>query len=178
MEAEEFCCMFTTKFEGTTILYGAEMDGIESAGEFTDTDVNDLTFVELKVRMKPSNQRQMDNFYRFKTINWWCQSHLANVQKIVVGLRNQAGIVDALETMDVESLPKMSEVNDDFVNSQSIEIFVSTIAALLVCHHLHGIFGQIFRHGQANDARHRLPANRLQIRLRSQSQFVHSMSTT
>jgi len=59
------------------------------------------------VRVKPSNKRQSDNFYRFKTRNWWCQSHLTNVEKIVVGLRTESGIVDELECIDVQSMPKM-----------------------------------------------------------------------
>ncbi len=112
LEAEEFCCMFTTKLEQTRILFGAEMDGIESSRtvDFVKTDPNDLKFAELKVRLKPSNQRQVDSFHRLKTLNWWCQSYLTNVQKIIVGLRTQAGIVDKLESMNVESMPRMYEV--------------------------------------------------------------------
>lgn len=112
LEAEEFCCMFTTKLENTRILYGAEMDGIESdtAVDLSTSNLNDLKFTEVKVRMKPSNQRQVENFHRFKTRNWWCQSYLTNVPKIVVGLRTESGIVDQLESINVESMPRMYEV--------------------------------------------------------------------
>lgn len=112
LESEEFCCMFTTKLDGTRILFGAEMDGIDSnrAVDLSKTDLNDLKFTEVKVRLKPSNQRQTLNFHRFKTRNWWCQSYLTNVSKIIVGLRTENGIVDELETIDVESMPKMNKV--------------------------------------------------------------------
>lgn len=113
LEATEFCCMFTAKLENTSILFGAEMDGIDSKEivDLSKTNLNDLKFTELKCRIRPSNQRQIDNFYRFKTINWWCQSYLTNVQKIIVGLRTENGIVDELESINVESMPKMYEVS-------------------------------------------------------------------
>lgn len=116
LEAEEFCCMYTTKLEGTSILYGAEMDGIESntAVDLSKINLNDLKFTELKVRIKPSNQRQVENFHRFKTRNWWCQSYLTNVQKIIVGMRTESGIVDELESINVESMPRMYEVRKGF----------------------------------------------------------------
>lgn len=112
LEAEEFCCMFTTRLENTSILFGAEMDGIESSTvvDLTKTNPNDLKFTELKVRMKPLNQRLANNFDRFKSRNWWCQSHLTNIPKIIVGFRTENGIVDELKTINVESMPRMYEV--------------------------------------------------------------------
>ncbi|KAG4073426.1 hypothetical protein HA402_000650 [Bradysia odoriphaga] len=111
LEGEEFCCMFTTRLESTSILYGAEMDGIESSSvvDLSETDPNDLKFTELKVRLKVSNHRQIENFNRFKTRNWWCQSYLAKVEKIVVGVRTQNGIVNTLESVDVASMPQKFE---------------------------------------------------------------------
>lgn len=104
--------MFTTRLENTRILYGAEMDGIESnsAVDLSVINPNDLKFTELKVSLKVSNERQMQSFNRFKTRNWWCQSYLANVQKIVVGVRSPNGIVNRLESMNVESMPHKFEV--------------------------------------------------------------------
>lgn len=108
--------MFTTKLEGTSVLYGAEMDGLESntAVDLSKTNLNDLKFTELKVQIKASNQRQVENFHRFKTRNWWCQSYLTNVQKIIVGMRTESGIVDELESINVESMPRMYEVRKGF----------------------------------------------------------------
>lgn len=112
LESEEFCCMFSTKLDGTSILFGAEMDGIESDSpiELSKVNWNDLRFTEVKVCLKPSNRRQFNNFYRFKTRNWWCQSYLTNVQRIVVGHRTETGIVDEIESMYVHDLEKMSQV--------------------------------------------------------------------
>lgn len=109
--------MFTTRLENTSILFGAEMDGIESSTvvDLTKTNLNDLKFTEVKVRIKPMNQRHANNFDRFKSRNWWCQSHLTNIPKIVVGYRTENGIVDELKTINVESMPRMYEVTSHLV---------------------------------------------------------------
>lgn len=72
-ECEEFCCMFSTTLNGQRILYGAEMDGIESdhSYDLNDVDLNQLNFVELKVKIREQNHRQKQNYHRFKLRNWW-----------------------------------------------------------------------------------------------------------
>ncbi|KXJ78375.1 hypothetical protein RP20_CCG004461 [Aedes albopictus] len=113
-EAEEFCAMFSTTLENKRILYGAEMDGILAATEPLDKHnlspelLNRQEFVEVKVKRHETNQRQADNFYRFKTRNWWCQSFLVNVGKLFVGLRDDRGIVDEIREMSLKELDRDS----------------------------------------------------------------------
>lgn len=113
-ESEEFCAMFSTTLEGKRLLYGAEMDGILSPNKPIDKDnpspdvLNRLEFVEVKVKRRETNQRQVDNFYRFKTRNWWCQSFLVNVGKIFVGFRDDRGIVDEIQEMSLKELDRES----------------------------------------------------------------------
>ncbi|XP_053685218.1 decapping nuclease DXO homolog [Sabethes cyaneus] len=113
VESEEFCCLFSTTLENKRILYGAEMDGIFSQtpinrDQIDATLLNRLQFVEVKVKRRESNQRQADNFFRFKSIKWWCQSFLVNVQRLFVGLRNDRGIVDEITEMSLKQLDRQS----------------------------------------------------------------------
>lgn len=111
-EAEEFCCMFSTTLNGQRILYGAEMDGIESndTQDLDNADLNQFKFVELKVKLREQNHRQKQNYHRFKLRNWWCQSFLVNIKKIIVGTRTTDGIVNELSTVDVKDIPKQCQV--------------------------------------------------------------------
>lgn len=104
--------MFSTTLNGQKILYGAEMDGVE-CGELNDLnniDLNRLNFVELKVKLREQNQRQNQNYHRFKLRNWWCQSFLVNIKKIIVGTRTANGIVNELSTLNVREISKQCEV--------------------------------------------------------------------
>lgn len=111
-EAEEFCALFSTTLEGKRLLYGAEMDGIISRDPIDKANLPDLLnrleFVEVKVKRRETNQRQVDNFHRYKTRNWWCQSFLVNIGKIFVGLRDDRGIVDEIREMNLKELDRDS----------------------------------------------------------------------
>uniref|UniRef100_A0A8W7Q483 Decapping nuclease n=1 Tax=Anopheles coluzzii TaxID=1518534 RepID=A0A8W7Q483_ANOCL len=110
---EEFCAMFDTTLAGHRLLYGAEMDGIvtDRPLDRERVSVDELRrceFVEVKVKRRETAQRQVDNFYRFKTKNWWCQSFLVNVQRLVVGLRDDAGIVREITNVRLNDLCRQS----------------------------------------------------------------------
>uniref|UniRef100_A0A182LV93 Decapping nuclease n=1 Tax=Anopheles culicifacies TaxID=139723 RepID=A0A182LV93_9DIPT len=111
---EEFCSMFDTTLAGHRVLYGAEMDGIVTTSQPLDRErlrleeLRQCEFVEVKVKRKETTQRQMDNFYRFKTKNWWCQSFLVNVQRLVVGLRDDSGIVHEIIDMKLSDIQRDS----------------------------------------------------------------------
>lgn len=116
VEAEEFCCMFSTKINGTRLLYGAEMDGIRMASKVdfercTAEEWNGMEFVEVKVTAKDLNYRQQQNFLRFKARNWWCQSFLVGIRDIVVGKRTQNGTVESVDRQPVSGIPKMVAVS-------------------------------------------------------------------
>lgn len=112
-ENEQFCCVFEAKLKGNNVLYGAEMDGIDSDNPFDPAadDLNTFKFVELKTKVREDNQHQHRNFLRFKTLNWWCQSFLVKVYKLVVGIRNRAGIVEEIQEIPIRDIPKMARVS-------------------------------------------------------------------
>lgn len=117
-ECEEFCCMFSATINGQKILYGAEMDGIDcnQLVNLNSVDLNRCNFVELKVKLREQNQRQSQNYLRFKLRNWWCQCFLVNIQKVIVGTRNQNGIVKEITTMAVKDFPKQCQVSKRRMN--------------------------------------------------------------
>lgn len=108
IEAEEFCCMFKTKLMGHTVVYGAEMDGIEldHSVNLNRTDFNEIPFIELKVKLREEKENQRINTLRFKFRNWWCQCFLANIKKVLVGVRDRDGNVTELVDLDVRDIPK------------------------------------------------------------------------
>lgn len=105
--------MFSTTLNGQRILYGAEMDGIEGEkpSDLNKVDLNQCKFIELKVKLREQHQRQQQNYLRFKLRNWWCQSFLVNIKKIIVGTRTDDGIVDELSTLDVRDITKQCKVS-------------------------------------------------------------------
>ncbi|XP_058466635.1 decapping nuclease DXO homolog [Malaya genurostris] len=113
IESEEFCAMFRTTLEKNRILYGAEMDGIVADKpvdkNFLDADhLARLEFIEVKVKRNETNPRQVENFFRFKTRNWWCQSFLVNIQRIFVGLRDDLGMVNEIKEMSLKEIDRSS----------------------------------------------------------------------
>lgn len=107
--SNEFCSMFETDLESNKVMYGAEMDGIISDSPIpTDANLNDLEFVELKVKRKETHFRQKINFYKYKSIKWWSQSFLVGIKTLIVGLRNDDGIVEAYEEIDVRNIARES----------------------------------------------------------------------
>lgn len=105
--------MFSTDLNGQSLLYGAEMDGIESSVrcDLNSIDLNECNFVELKVKLREQNERQKTNYHRFKLRNWWCQTFLANIQKIIVGTRNSNGIIENISNLSVKDIPKQNRVS-------------------------------------------------------------------
>lgn len=105
--------MFETNLNGTKLLYGAEMDGVDSNTkcDFNRTDLNELNFIELKCTLRPVHERQKINYRRYKLRNWWCQCFLARIEKIVVGTRNQKGTVDELSELEVSNIPRLVRVS-------------------------------------------------------------------
>lgn len=105
--------MFKTNLEGKRVLYGAEMDGIDSEVKYDldHVDLNKVQFVELKVNLRAVHEKQKANYFRYKLRNWWAQCFLAKIDKIVVGTRTQNGIVNELSELEVRNIPRLVRVS-------------------------------------------------------------------
>lgn len=105
--------MFSTYIDGKKILYGAETDGVISEAPCSNlTDLRRVPMVEVKVKRRETNEKQLTNFYRFKSRNWWLQSFLVGIESIHVGVRNDDGIVQSVERIPIKELSEEAKRND------------------------------------------------------------------
>ncbi|XP_023338933.1 decapping and exoribonuclease protein isoform X2 [Eurytemora carolleeae] len=105
-ENEEFCCMFRSKIGKYSFLFGAEMDGYKAQDKQSIGKLVPNRFVEFKTSRRVENERQDRTLRKFKMIKWWAQCFLVGIEEVVVGWRDDAGIVEQVETLPVSSLPK------------------------------------------------------------------------
>lgn len=113
IEAEEFCAMFSTELDGKRILYGAEMDGVIASQPCRSLDdLKKVPLVEVKVKRRETNERQVFNFHKFKSRNWFLQSFLVGIDTIHVGLRDDNGFVDEVRRVSLKELSDEAKKND------------------------------------------------------------------
>lgn len=113
IESEEFCMMFGTEIDGKKILYGAEVDGVISKEKIsTLDDLKKCELAEVKVKRRECNEYQLRNFYKFKARNWWLQSFLVGIDRIHYGVRNDDGIVEDVESVNLKDLSDEAKSNN------------------------------------------------------------------
>ncbi len=95
---ECFCRIFKTRIGSTSVIAAGEMDCRDSK---RGADI------ELKVSRVIESDRQQLNFDSFKLIKYYCQSFLAGVPMIVVGFRDDAGVVQEFKTFETLKIPRI-----------------------------------------------------------------------
>lgn len=103
---EEFCVMFSTRVNNTLVLYGAEVDGVNSSVVIDERNelLNGVKLVEVKTSRIITNQKGERTFLQ-KTLKWFCQSFLVGIENVYVGLRDDRGVVKTVEKYPVNDLP-------------------------------------------------------------------------
>ncbi|ONK59159.1 uncharacterized protein A4U43_C08F3590 [Asparagus officinalis] len=99
----EFCAVIKTKLGAHRIIMGAEMDCCDSP------DDGRKFYIELKTS-RELDYRTEERYEREKLLKFWIQSFLAGVPFIVVGFRDDAGILvrtERLRTKDITQRVKM-----------------------------------------------------------------------
>ncbi|XP_037046888.1 decapping nuclease DXO homolog [Bradysia coprophila] len=104
IESEEFYGVFESGIGNISLLYNAEMDGLDSstAVDLTEADFNRLKFVELKTCLGPSESRHC---------RWWAHTFLAGISEVTVGYRTREGIVTRVENLPIDFLKSQAEAN-------------------------------------------------------------------
>ena len=106
-ENEEFCCLFRTRVNGVSVVYGAEMDAYQTGHRLREEEKLDPDkFLEMKTSRELESDRQERNFRRYKQLKWWAQSFLVGTRQILCGWRDDQGVVDRIELFNVRDLPK------------------------------------------------------------------------
>ncbi|KAL5231647.1 hypothetical protein ABZP36_030423 [Zizania latifolia] len=93
----EFCSVIKTKLGAHRIIMGAEMDCCDA------TDDGRRFYVELKTS-RELEYHTVEAFEKEKLLRYWIQSFLAGVPYVVVGFRNDAGVLvrtERLRTKDI-----------------------------------------------------------------------------
>lgn len=105
IESEEFYGVFEGELGNISLLYNAEIDGVDSktAVDLTETnfDFDKLKFVELKTCLGASSSRHC---------RWWAHTFLAGISDVTVGFRTREGIVTRVENLSIDFLKNQAEV--------------------------------------------------------------------
>ncbi|OJD26677.1 decapping nuclease rai1 [Blastomyces percursus] len=98
----QYCSVVRTAIGGCKIVLGGEVDAIwDSKPERKEDPIN---WVELKTSAEIRNDRDMFKYER-KLLKFWAQSFLLGVPKIIVGFRDEHGILRRLEEMATRDIP-------------------------------------------------------------------------
>ncbi|KAJ3676290.1 hypothetical protein LUZ60_003702 [Juncus effusus] len=93
----EFCSVIKTKLGAHRIIMGAEMDCCDS------TDSGRRFYIELKTSRELEYHTE-EKYEREKLLKFWIQSFLAGVPYIVVGYRNDAGVLVRTERLTAKDI--------------------------------------------------------------------------
>ncbi|XP_066929896.1 decapping and exoribonuclease protein-like [Clytia hemisphaerica] len=100
---EAYCSIVRTRLKNHSILIGAEVDCCVKDSKAAPP----LNYVELKTSRIMQHFKQRMNFSRYKLLKFWAQSFLVGLPKIVVGLRDDDGIVRELKTYKTMEIPQV-----------------------------------------------------------------------
>ncbi|KYN08872.1 Protein Dom3Z [Trachymyrmex cornetzi] len=119
-ECEHFYCMFKANFDNHSLLYGAEIDGISSQQPITDTlEGKTFEFIELKTfPLLNEDGNLYSKISCLRVMEWWSQNYLANINKIICGLKdkNIVRIIKEYSTCDLPKLSKLKLCNNADLN--------------------------------------------------------------
>lgn len=89
-----------------------------------------INWVELKTAETPLSDRDIFKYER-KLLKFWIQSFLLGVPKIIVGFRSKDGILESLEDLETEKVPRM--VKQRGKGSWDGNVCINFTAAILEC---------------------------------------------
>ncbi|KAL8972837.1 MAG: hypothetical protein Q9183_000312 [Haloplaca sp. 2 TL-2023] len=101
----QYCSVVKTGIGKSKLILGGEVDAVwdtKPSGNSTDP----INWVELKTAATPHSDRDILKYER-KLLKFWVQSFLLGVPKIIVGFRSKDGVLESLEELQTESLPRM-----------------------------------------------------------------------
>ncbi|PWY71522.1 RAI1-domain-containing protein [Aspergillus sclerotioniger CBS 115572] len=98
----QYCSVVRTAIGRTRLVIGGEVDAVWDCKPGRKEDP--IHWVELKTSAEIRNDRDMVKYER-KLLKFWAQSFLLGVPKIIVGFRDQQGIVHRLEELETASIP-------------------------------------------------------------------------
>ncbi|KAM3966852.1 decapping and exoribonuclease protein-like [Aphomia sociella] len=116
IENEEFSIFYRSLLGKHNLLYGAQIDGLLAVNkkgldppktDNTEENINYLRnndFIELKTNREIFNRRQEQSFRKYKLLRCWCQCYLAGLKGLLVGFRNDDGIIQRTQWFDTQEI--------------------------------------------------------------------------
>ncbi|KAF2457130.1 RAI1-like protein [Lineolata rhizophorae] len=104
----EYCSVVKCCFGGEhSTVFGGEVDAVwdEKPENPQDSPVN---WVELKVTSRPPGRRGNQEVWQLKLLKYWAQSYLLGVPKVIVGFRDNQGILHEIQEWETQKIPEMA----------------------------------------------------------------------
>ncbi|KAK6541631.1 decapping endonuclease targeting mRNA [Orbilia ellipsospora] len=98
----QYCSIVKTGFGNCGLIIGGEVDAIWDCRPMNPE--NPINYVELKTSRQISTPNQNHNFEK-KLQRFWAQSFLLGVPKIVIGFRDDHGILTSIDIRETQSIP-------------------------------------------------------------------------
>lgn len=106
VERESLQAVARSRLGKHNIIICGEVDAIDNA---VRDERSMAKYVELKTRIIPKEERQEKNFRRYKLWNWWSQSYLMGLKRVICGFRDHNGVVRYLKEFNVDTIPEECE---------------------------------------------------------------------
>ena len=105
---EEFCSIVQLTIDRVRLLMAAEVDCVaDKAGGGGGGAPAAVGYVELKTSKALGSARDVETFERHKLLKFWLQSFLAGVPSVIVGFRDEAGVVKELKTYETKTIHRL-----------------------------------------------------------------------
>ncbi|XP_783738.3 decapping and exoribonuclease protein [Strongylocentrotus purpuratus] len=102
---EAFCSVIRTRLDSHSLLYSGEVD-CRIPNSKKKPPENYMELKTTRIWYKHNNER---NFYRFKLLKVWAQSFLVGIPEVIVGFRDDEGIVSYLRSFQTMQMASSSQ---------------------------------------------------------------------
>eukprot|EP00177_Eucheuma_denticulatum_P003813 GFKZ01006893.1.p1 GENE.GFKZ01006893.1~~GFKZ01006893.1.p1 ORF type:complete len:338 (+),score=23.39 GFKZ01006893.1:84-1016(+) len=112
----EFCSIARTRIGNHRILISSEIDCVMP---IPPGEPPLKHYVELKTMKEVINERALGNMYRHRYLRYWIQSFLGGVRHIVIGHRNDQGVLESSERMRTHDLQRRAREHFQRTNARN-----------------------------------------------------------
>ena len=110
---QETSVLVRTSVGSVSVLLGAEIDCYDAESLPPGAPCTLPSLRELKTFKQPAHAGAWRTLYRSRHPKWWLQSHLAGVTQLLLGARDDQGVVRAVHAVPTADLPRLSAANGE-----------------------------------------------------------------
>ncbi|KAK6506943.1 decapping endonuclease targeting mRNA, variant 2 [Arthrobotrys musiformis] len=98
----QYCSIVQTSFGDSSLIIAGEVDAIWDCRPMNPA--NPINYVELKTSRQVTSTHQIVNFEK-KLQRFWAQSYLLGVPKLIIGYRDDYGILKSVDIKETQAIP-------------------------------------------------------------------------